>query len=389
MFIGRGSARKLTRIIQLKMLTQLFKLSRRACSTASGKVIVSRRNDKAILQFNRPEKLNAMNLQIQVDFATFLRDFENDSSVSAVIIKGNEAGFSAGGDVVQFSKLIKSDDKSRECFFQKAITYYRGLLRLSEYKKPVIVLADKICMGGGAATAFLASHPVVTERTVFAMPEVFIGFFPNVGADYFLAQLPNNYGMWIALTGSKFIGSDIVHLGLTKNYVHSADLDKLEDAIINLEKTNFESVSDTIAQFQQKCDDWHIQPNQVNEIFGGSSVEDIVERLKSDGTDFSAKILKTFSIVSPTALKFTFNLLRMSQVKRFSKNEALSADLSLFKNFYGHPSHVNDFLEGTRSVLVDKKHKPNWIPQNLHEVDDAKLISFFTTNTTDIRASSP
>lgn len=372
------------------ILNQYFRLSRRAYSSVNEHIIVSRRNDKAILQFNRPEKRNAMSNEMQLELASFLHDFESDTSVSAVIIKGNEVGFSAGGDVVQFAEMIQTDQ--RTYFYDCASKFYRGLLRLSEYKKPVISLADKICMGGGGATAFLASHPVVTERTIFAMPEVFIGFFPNVGANYFLAQLPYNFGMWIGLTGGRFMGSDIIHLGLSKNYVKSTDLNRLEEALVNLEGANFERVSHTIEQFQQKCDinDWHIQPNNVKQIFSGNSVEKIVENLVNDNTEFSAKILQLFSTLSPTALKLTFNLLRESQLKQYSKNEALSADFSLFKNFYSEPgSNINDFTEGIRSVLIDKKHKPNWIPKTLQEVDDKKLISYFTTNVTDIRAISP
>lgn len=370
----------------LNRCLQFVKLGRRAYSSSRDEwIIVSRQNDKAILQFNRPEKLNAMSIEMQYKFGVLMREFESDSSVSAVIIKGNETGFSAGGDVVQFVEAMKSHSPE---FYHQAVVFYRGLLRLSEYKKPVISLADKLCMGGGAAVTFLSSHPVVTERTVVAMPEVFIGFYPNVGANYFLTQLPNNFGMWMGLTGTRLIGSDIVNVGLSKNYVKSADLSTLEDAIINLQKTDFETVSHTIDQFQQKCDKWSIEPDRVRQLFSGDSVEEIVENLKADGTEFSSKILKTFSKLSPTALKLTFNMLRESRLKKYSKNDAFSADISLFKNFYGD-KHGNDFSEGVRSVLIDKKHKPNWIPKTLQEVDDQELIQYFTTNVTDIRASSP
>lgn len=369
------------------MWNHFFKFSRRTYSSISEAIIVSRRNDKAILQFNRPEKLNAMSLEMQTKLSMCLLEFERDPSVSAIILKGNEVGFSAGGDVVQFVQLLESD---KTYFYKGGAIYYRGLLRLAECKKPVISLADKICMGGGAATAFLSSHPVVTERTVFAMPEVFIGFYPNVGANYFLVRLPNNLGMWIGLTGRRLFGSDIIHSGLSKHYVKSADLNLLEDALVNLERPDSDSVSSTIAQFQQKCNDWQINPNKVEQLFSGSSVEEIIENLKSDNTEFSAKILQQFSTLSPTALKLTFNLFRESQLKNYSKSEALSADFSLFKNFFGESdANINDFKEGIRSVLIDKNHKPNWIPNTLEQVDDKRLISYFTTNVTDIRASSP
>ncbi|KAG4074782.1 hypothetical protein HA402_006421 [Bradysia odoriphaga] len=364
---------------------QFFNFTRRSYSSLSDECLtVTRRNDKAVIQFNRPEKRNALTIEMQHKFATLLRDFENDSGVSAVIIKGNEAGFSAGGDVIQFIQIMKSDKKFYDC----GIVFHRGLLRLAEYKKPVISLADKVCIGQAAAVTFLSSHPVVTERTLFTMPEVFVGIY-NVGSSYLLARLPNNFGMWVGLTGARFIGSDIVNLGLSKNYVKSTDLDRLEDALINLEKTaNFETVSQTISQFQQKCDKWSIEPNKVKQLFSGSSVEEIVENLKGDSTEFSSKILHTFSNVSPTALKLSFHIMRELQLKQYSTNQAFSADFSLYKNFYGDTDN-NDFSEGVRSVLIDKKHKPNWIPKTLEEIDDKKLISYFTTNVIDIRASSP
>ncbi|XP_037024094.1 3-hydroxyisobutyryl-CoA hydrolase, mitochondrial-like [Bradysia coprophila] len=371
--------------MRINRYLQLYNFSRRAYSSLSNECItVSRRKDKAVIQFNRPEKRNALTIEMQCTLNTLLRDFENDTGVSAVIIKGNEAGFCAGGDVVQFTQIIKSDKKF---FFDCGIGFYRGLLRLAEYKKPVIVLADKLCIGQGAAVTFLSSHPIVTERTLFTMPEVFVGLY-NVGSSYRLARLPNNFGMWIGLTGTRFIGSDIVNLGLSKNYVNSTDLDRLEDELINLKKTDFETVSQTIAQFQQKSDKWSIEPEKVKQLFNGSSVEEIVENLKEDRTEFSSKILKTLSNVSPTALKLAFHIIREFQLKQYSKNEALSADFSLYKNFYGD-TDSNDFSEGVRSAIIDKTHKPNWIPKTLEEVDDKKVISYFTTNVIDIRASSP
>lgn len=366
-----------------------LKLTRRSFSSVSDGIIVSRRNDKAIIQINRPEKRNAVSVEMLFKFGQYVRQFESDPSVSAVILKGNEVGFSAGGDVVQYVRLMQTEPKY---FYEGTTQLYRGLLRLAEYKKPVIALADKICMGGGAAMAFFSSHPVVTERTVFAMPEVFIGFYPNVGANHFLVKLPNNFGMWIGLTGGRFIGSDIVNLGLTKNYVKSDDLDRLEDAIVNLERADSESVSSTIAQFQQKCNikDWTIEPSRVERLFSGNTVEQIIENLRNDNTEFSTKILQLFSTLSPTSLKLTFLLFRESQLKRQSVNEALSADFSMYKNFCASSSgNINDFSEGIRSVLVDRKHKPNWIPKTLEKLDDNVLRSYFTTNLIDIRASSP
>lgn len=133
--------------INVKMMSNhFFKLGIRSFSSVREGIIVSRRNDKAILQFNRPEKRNAMSNEMQIQFAMLLRDFENDASVSAVILKGNEVGFSAGGDVVQFVQMIQTE---KAFFYKGANSLYRGLLRLAEYKKPIISLADKICMGGG------------------------------------------------------------------------------------------------------------------------------------------------------------------------------------------------------------------------------------------------
>lgn len=371
------------------LLNHFVKICKRSYSSICDGIVVSRRNDKAILQFNRPEKLNAMSNEMQINLNKYLRDFESDPSVSAVIIKGNEKGFSAGGDVVEFSNMIEADVSTQKYFFESAKLYYRGLLRLSEYKKPVISLADKICMGGGAAVTFLSSHPVITERTTFAMPELFIGFYPNVGANYFLGKLPNNFGMWLGLTGRRFIGSEIVNLGLTKHLIKSGDMEKLEDALVNLESTNCVSVSNTISQFQQKCGDWNIDSKKVEQLFSGSTVEQIIENLKSDNSEFSTKILQLFATLSPTALKITFNLLRESQLNEYSANDALSADYSVFRNFYGGSSdNMNDFREGIYSVLIDKKHKPHWVPKTLQEVNDKDIILHFTNNITDIRLSN-
>ena len=369
----------------------LFSSCRAYATSPVNGLLVTKRNDKAILQFNRPDKLNAQSLEIQVALAEHLRDFESDPNVSAVIIKGrSDVGFSAGGDIVQFASMLETPEKV-DYFKECGKTFYRGLLRLSEFKKPIVTLADGLCMGGGAAVAFFASHPVITERTVFAMPEVFIGFYPNVGANYFIGKLPKNIGMWLGLTGKRFKGSEIMKLGLVKNFIKSDDISKLEETIVNLEDTNANNVTKVISDFQVQPDfsNWTVDLDKIEKLFNGDSVEEIIDKLRNENTEFSNNVLKLFETLPPQSLKITFHLLHFSKFRNFSPNDALSADLSFFFNFYGgDKENAHDFREGLRSVLVDRNHKPNWKPKSLNQVSDDKVISYFTTNVCDVRSNS-
>ena len=117
---------------------------------------------------------------------------------------------------------------SAETFFREE---YQLNLMIATYPKPYIALIDGICMGGGIGVSVHAPYRVATEHAAFAMPETAIGFFPDIGATFFLPRLPGQLGTYLGLTGVRMQGADAVHAGLATHFVPRADLPALSRAL--------------------------------------------------------------------------------------------------------------------------------------------------------------
>ena len=102
-----------------------------------------------------------------------------------------------------------------------ATEYHLDVL-IARYPKPVIAIMDGMVMGGGVGLSAHAAHRVVTERSAVAMPEVGIGFFPDVGASSYLARAPGSAGTYLALTGERMNAADAIYLRLRRR-AHRAD----------------------------------------------------------------------------------------------------------------------------------------------------------------------
>jgi enoyl-CoA hydratase/carnithine racemase len=115
--------------------------------------------------------------------------------------------FCAGGDIRGLY------DAKRDGQTAEAVEFYREEYRLNwrifRYPKPYVALLDGIVMGGGVGISVHGSHRVVTEDTLFAMPETGIGFFPDVGATYFLPRCPGEVGTYLGLTGERLHASTV------------------------------------------------------------------------------------------------------------------------------------------------------------------------------------
>lgn len=182
-------------------------------------IIAEKRGNLGLIMLNRPKALNALNLQMCVDMAVALRDFEKDSAVKHVAVCSGEQGrfFCAGGDIRTLQAQIKQGVYNEaENFFA---TEYKLNRQIACYSKPYIALIDGIVMGGGVGISAHGAFRIVTDNTVFAMPEVAIGFFPDVGVSRILAQLPGRSGAYLAMTGERIKAADMLYLGLATHHV--------------------------------------------------------------------------------------------------------------------------------------------------------------------------
>src|ERR671919_468729 len=197
---------------------------------ADDEIRIQRRGALVVVTLNRPGALNALSFAMCRVLDDGLRRWEADPEVHVVLIKGAGArAFCAGGDIRWLYDVLTAQGEDEALSFY-ALEYPMNA-RLHHFPKPYIALLDGITMGGGVGVSVHGSHRVVTERTVFAMPETGIGFFPDVGATYVLPRLRGGLGMYLGLTGARLGAADCVCAGIGGCYGPADRLGELEAAL--------------------------------------------------------------------------------------------------------------------------------------------------------------
>ena len=241
---------------------------------------------------------------------------------------------------------------------------------IKHYPKPYVALIDGICMGGGVGVSVHGSHRVAGDRYLFAMPEVGIGFFPDVGATWFLPRMPGELGAYCALTGDRLGAADGVAARLATHRVASSRFGDLADALCGAV-----SVDATLAAFAEPPGETKLTPHRatIDRLFAGDRVEDILVALDAEGGEFAKRTAATIRTKSPTALK-----LALAQVRRgrdLSFEECMRTEFRIVSRVI----HGHDFYEGVRAVIVDKDNAPKWQPASLAEVSDAEVARHFAS----------
>ena len=315
--------------------------------------------------------------------------------MSAILLKGSsEKAFCAGGDVRSLASHTGSAAEREAAathFFrvEDALVY-----RIATMHKPHIAVIDGIVMGGGAGVSINGAFRVATERSLFAMPECVIGFFPDVGATHFLNRLPGQLGMCCALTGMRLRGQDLLRTGLATHFVPSdllprvmqrlADLGQYarDHAVVDTAQREFEPPGLGLAA--PPADSILHQLPHINAWFGHDTVEAIDAALAhaaQPATDagsedavaaLAASLLKELRRGSPLSLKVGLEAMRRH--RNATLRSCLLTEFRLVKRFMAPDS---DFYEGVTAQLITKTGKPAWRPASLADVTPDMVAAFF------------
>jgi enoyl-CoA hydratase len=337
---------------------------------AQSEILFERRGAAGLVTLNRPQALNAVTLGMVRALARQLEQWRHDPAVTRVVVTaaGGKA-FSAGGDI---RALYDAGTGGR---YGDMLAFYGEEYVLNSvikhYPKPYVSLIDGIVMGGGVGLSIHGSYRVAGDRFLFAMPEVGIGFFPDVGATWFLPRLPGELGAYCALTGERLGAADSVMATIATHRVASARFADLAGALCGEV-----SVDATLAGFAEQPGEAKLAPRRhaIDRLFQGSRVEGILAALDAEtgaDADFAKAAAATIRAKSPTSLK-----LALAQVRAGAK---LSFDACMGTEFriVSRVIHGHDFYEGVRAVIVDKDNAPRWRPPSLAEVTDAEIDRHF------------
>ncbi|XP_045594616.2 3-hydroxyisobutyryl-CoA hydrolase, mitochondrial [Procambarus clarkii] len=364
-----------TKMITLKLrpvLRSLFTTSRNMSS--SSETLLEEVGNKGVITLNRPKALNALNVSMIRQIYPKLQEWETTKTM--VIIKGaGDKAFCAGGDVRSIVETVNDENPVGEYFFREE---YKLNCLIGTLHIPYIALIDGITMGGGVGLSVHGQYRVATERTLFAMPETGIGLFPDVGGSYFLPRLGGRLGMYLALTGHRLKGHDVLKAGVATHVCDSSRIGELEESLLKLESHYPEDIAAVLDKFSQealfsKNEPFSLQPvlAKIQSCFSGNSVEEIISNLEKDRSEWAQKHLSILHKMSPTSLKVTFEQIERGGHLTFQ--ECLAMEHRIVSRIYkGH-----DFKEGVRALLIDKDLKTTWNPATIEEVPTEETIKYY------------
>src|SRR6188768_2523624 len=203
-----------------------------AVAGAESDLIARREGSAGVIRLNRPKAINAVTLEMFRDVDKALDVFEADPDIAVILLEGaGERGLCAGGDIRALWESSKAKGDLGKILWRDE---YILNARIKKFPKPYVSFMDGIVMGGGVGLSAHSAHRVVTDRTKLAMPEVGLGFFPDVGGTWLLSHAPGEVGTYFGLTGQTMNGPDAVYAGFADAVVPSANLAELRDALTRI-----------------------------------------------------------------------------------------------------------------------------------------------------------
>ena len=313
-----------------------------------------------LITLNRPKALNALTLSMVRKIHPKLKEWENDSSIKYVLIKAQgEKAFCAGGDIRALHDWGKNNEDEAIGFYREEYTLNQYIKR---YPKPYISLVNGIVMGGGVGLSVHGSHRIAGENYSFAMPETGIGLFPDVGGSFFLSRLKYEAGTYLALTGSR--------IKAATNFVKSENFSSIINDLSKGERdpgdiiNNYSSSPDEESEFEM-ISDFSLKN------FKGNTIEEIIDNLKNNNSDFARKILSIIGTKSPTSLKVALRSLKLGRKNSFE--DCMKMEFRMVNKVMND----HDFYEGVRALIIDKDNKPSWSPKSIEDVEDGFVDEFF------------
>lgn len=330
-------------------------------------VLVTVQNGVGLLTLNRPKAINSLTHGMVTALGTALHAWERDGDVQTVLLDGaGERGLCAGGDVVALYHSAKAGgaDARRFWFEEYQLNSYIG-----RHPKPYVALMDGITMGGGVGVSAHGSVRVVTDKTKMAMPEVGIGFIPDVGGTYLLSRAPGLLGYHAALTGAPFSGADAIAMGFADHYVPHERLADFRAAVITdgVDAALAAHTTEPPASTLMAHRDW------IDECYAGATVADIVAALRGHDAGPAHDAADIIGSRSPIALAVA-----LESIRRAARLDSLEEVLRDEYRVSCASLRSHDFVEGIRAQLIDKDRQPKWSPASIAEVTAADVDAYFT-----------
>lgn len=337
---------------------------------------------------NAEKSINSLTLEMIGLLDRQLIAWQDNPQVACVVLDGaGDKGFCAGGDV---RKLYES---ARECGMTKRNDYaesffgqeYRLDYRIHTYPKPIVAWGHGVVMGGGVGLFAGASHRIVTESTRFAMPEITIGLFPDVGGSFFLNRMPGRTGLFLGLTGAHCNAADVLFLGLADRFIAHAQRQAVIAALVAASWTesvplNRATTGNLLRRFERAngverpLSNVRAHFELIGRLTDADDCDAVVAQiLACDSADpWIQRAQKTLRGGCPVTALLVWEQIRRG--KYLSLADVFRMELIVAVQCLRHP----DFAEGVRALLIDKDNAPQWQHSDVASVPQKHLDEFFS-----------
>ncbi|ROW09086.1 hypothetical protein VMCG_02953 [Cytospora schulzeri] len=338
------------------------------------------------IELNRPSKLNSLNGSMIRKIAPRLIEWQKSDMANVVVMKGAGNALCAGGDVAALAQGIMDGPAGQKKADEYFALEYKLDHLIATYQKPYISFMDGYTMGGGVGLSIHAPFRIATERTVFAMPETTIGFFPDVGASFFLPRMPGAVGTYLALTSEWLKAANVFYSGIATHYLHSTTLPMLESRLAELRFRDFDSMEKRLSLINDTIEEYctglpHDQPillggelrKAIDRCFSKKTVGEIIQALKEETQgplkEWAEKTIETLHARSPTSVHVA--LKQMQKGRQWSIADTFKREHQIAAKFMRH----NDFKEGVDALLIRKTKDPKWEPASLEDIKEEDKIT--------------
>ena len=331
-------------------------------------------HDRAgVVTLDRPDRLNALSREMFEALSAHYERWARAPHIYGVVMQSSHPTvFCSGGDLKVLNELNQQGGTETIREFYRAA--YSHVWALERFIRPNVPLINGLVYGGGIGITLLGTHCVAAEGYRFAMPQVGIGFLPDIGGTYFLPRLMGWMGLYLALTGASIGPADAHRMRLVSHYIPSAQFGVIKDALAD--NHPIDRLLDGLHRDPGPGELVHHTP-AINRAFSAHSVEEILVRLDAEEGKAEAWAKETAAELrkkSPTSLKIAFKQMQVG--KSLTLAEALQLEFRLASHLVG----THDFRGGIDARIAGKGRAPQWQPATLEDVDDAEIDRMFSTS---------